>query len=216
MKNRKIIFLKSIIAFISLFVAIVYYIFFIDESTYILVMISQNSTTDIVNELTDIEGIEFFTIEEIGYIYAENLRLSLYEKNQLEIKIEQFSGEYGFSKTISTSSYPSNSTSNISGFEQLDTEIADQSMWYLDSIKNLNATNYTGFGTKVTIIDSGIDLSIEEITKNINMKESCSYLYNDESFIDRTGHGTMVSGIISTIAFSTTLEFALSFLLVTL
>ncbi len=179
---------------------IISFVYFINKSDYFLVLLYENSSTDIVREFSEIKGIKYVDIKEINFVYAENLRLSLHEKKQFEQKIKQISKEFGFSKMRNISGFLENSTSIISDIEPSNSDVTKSGMWYMNSIKNLNKTNYTGRETKITIIDSGIDLSIEFINKNLDLNDSQSYLKNDKSLIDRTGHGTMVSGIISTIA----------------
>lgn len=200
MQNKKKIRSRIITIILLLIIVIICFIYFIDKSNYGLVLLYENGATDIIREFSELEGIKYVVIEEIDFIYAEDIILSLHKRKQFEQKIKQFSEEFGLLKTKSNSGILENSISIIPDIEQSDSEITKSGMWYMDSIKNLNETNYTGRGTKITIIDSGIDLSIEAINKNLNSEDSRSYLKNDESLIDRTGHGTMVSGIISTIA----------------
>lgn len=71
------------------------------------------------------------------------------------------------------------------------------SQWSLKDLKfdKLYNEGYSGKGVRVGVIDSGLNVSHEDIEGNVS--EGYNYLTNSDNVEDDLGHGTIVSGIIA-------------------
>lgn len=81
-------------------------------------------------------------------------------------------------------------------------ELFEAMAWHVNEVTNDGASLEIskGNGTKVALIDSGIDISHPVLSGKIDIESSKSYVENDLSIQDTNGHGTIVAGIIAQIA----------------
>ncbi|WP_239454441.1 S8 family peptidase [Bacillus suaedaesalsae] len=76
----------------------------------------------------------------------------------------------------------------------LDSQVTD---WGMDKIKpeNYKATNLTGKGVKIAVLDTGIDTE----HKDLKIQNGISFISTEPSYDDLNGHGTHVAGIIAAL-----------------
>lgn len=83
-----------------------------------------------------------------------------------------------------------------------DKYIFDAMAWHVNEVtqnkKSLELS--TGKGTKIAMIDSGVDYNHPILAGKINMDLTKSYVTGDSSVLDRSSHGTMTAGLIAQIA----------------
>lgn len=81
-------------------------------------------------------------------------------------------------------------------------EIFDAMAWHVDEITNnrMSLNIAQGDGTKIAIIDSGVDVNHPILVGKINSEDSRSYVTGESSIGDSNGHGTGVAGIIAQVA----------------
>ena len=74
--------------------------------------------------------------------------------------------------------------------------------WNFDMITNSGESlNFsTGNGVKIALLDSGVDTEHPRLKNSLALSEAKSFVPDDESINDITGHGTMVAGVIARIA----------------
>lgn len=81
-------------------------------------------------------------------------------------------------------------------------ELFDLMAWHVDEVTNERASLdiSKGTGSKIALIDSGVDIEHPFLKGKINLSQSLSYVEGDSSIRDSNGHGTSVAGIIAQIA----------------
>lgn len=120
--------------------------------------------------------------------YSGNLPEVVYQKND----ISKFDIE-----SVQRNEEEKESSKSIS-----DKYIFDAKAWHVNEVtqnkKSLELS--TGRGTKIAMIDSGVDYYHPILAGKINMGLAKSYVTDDTSILDRCSHGTMTAGLIAQIA----------------
>lgn len=86
--------------------------------------------------------------------------------------------------------------------EITDEELFDLMAWHVDEVTDSRASLEIskGAGSRIALIDSGIDVNHPILEGKINVANSLSYVEGESSIQDTNGHGTSVAGIIAQIA----------------
>jgi len=99
------------------------------------------------------------------------------------------------------------SATNLSIYNQYkarmtEEELFDTMAWHVDEVTNhrMSLDIAAGEGTRIGIIDSGVDTEHPQLVGKINTSISCSYVTGESDISDSNGHGTGVTGIVTQIA----------------
>lgn len=163
-------------------------------------VVSSISTEIKLSSISEIELVHLVlpaSMDKESFLNHDEIRPFIYAQGELpDISIPQ---EPINNFNLNESSLPEYSQYRS---QMTDEEMFDAMAWHVDEITNnrMSLNIAQGNGTKIAVIDSGVDTEHPILAGKINSSDSRSYVTEEVGIGDSNGHGTGVAGIIAQVA----------------
>ncbi|MDT3766264.1 S8 family serine peptidase [Priestia filamentosa] len=180
------------------------------KNTYVIAMKEEKVPPSIDKNLdTNFPNVNYELMDSIGVIKikannaTDTKNVLSYLKNEYQSEIESISQEKKIETPNQTNIREEIQEQDLSLSKSSNSVVSksffNQWQWNINVVthdKKSYDLQKGNHDVKVAIIDSGIDKNHPDLKENI-VSNGTSFVPNDKDIIDRTGHGTMVAGIIA-------------------
>jgi len=136
-----------------------------------------------------------YTSLKCDYSVGRNLSEFLFNRN-FNVEFRKTFTQLDYVTSVEVASMVTNIPVKVKSRQEVKSKL--RNLWNLENIGAYEAQRIgSGNGTKVGIIDSGVDYNHPELIENFEENKGYDFVRNNDEPKDQNGHGTHVAGIIA-------------------